>query len=242
MQDQTSARMETHSACPVTDIQWLSHDKFVSVGRDGSIGYWSTVKNVQPKYYSCSKSAINGCTVINKGQTLVVGGDDCSLNVYRHSGNSELQVEKVIKDSAPITMVDSFYNNIKFILSCNSVGDIKIWDVQTSECLKVINAKRSQIVGLLKVLCFTTTPDIFLLGFHRGEAQASYLRVDDGSSSVPTILNGRPLHMNPSSFAKEVCQITRVSPKEGFDYTVLCFRPDGSTFLSFWEFKCYKDS
>lgn len=92
------------------------------------------------------------------------------------------------------------------------------------------------IVGALKVLCFTTPPEIYVLLFCAGQKQPLLYRVDSEqivdmktSSSSTSILRGPVV-------GKELAQVVDVRHDEGFTYAALEQERDGRFVVSLWSY------
>lgn len=117
----------------VTDVSWTDNAKhFVSVGKDGKLVFWKWDPLSQLKTLKVSNLPLNSVTSLYKSKLIVTGGDDSTIKVFSISGDT-ISFRSSIQDSAAITKVDSFYQNTKFVVSTNILGEIKIWDVTTGE-------------------------------------------------------------------------------------------------------------
>jgi WD40 repeat protein len=117
----------------VTDVTWTSSaEHFVSVGKDGKLVFWKWDPLTQLKSLKVSNLPLNSVTSLAKSKLIVTGGDDSTIKVFCISGDS-IAYRNSIQDTAPVTKVDSFYQNTKFVSSTNLLGEVKIWDISTGE-------------------------------------------------------------------------------------------------------------
>ena len=124
-------KFKYHSS-EVSGIINLGDGKFVSCGYDGFIVCWDISNPSACNPLKAHEGRVTSITTLNNNTTLVSAGDDCMIRVYSLK-NGQLQMRGSFRESAPISIVSSFYGNSRFIVSCLTNGLIKIWNVENGE-------------------------------------------------------------------------------------------------------------
>lgn len=116
----------------VTGIVFLGNGDFLSCSFDGTVAYWNMGNQVPLNRIQAHQGKINSMASLNNNTTLVTGGDDMTVQVFAVR-RGEIALKKTIKETSPVTLVNTFHGNSKFAFSCHLNGSIKIWNVDTGE-------------------------------------------------------------------------------------------------------------
>lgn len=116
----------------VTGIICIGNGEFVSCSDDGTVAFWNMTSKSPLNRIQAHQGRINSMTSLNNNATLVIGGDDCMVQVFSIR-KGDITLKRSIRESSPVTSVSSFYGNSKFAFSCQQNGMIKIWNVETGE-------------------------------------------------------------------------------------------------------------
>lgn len=212
----------------VSDTVWTDNAKnFISVGKDGKLVFWNWDPLEQIKTLKISNLPVNSVTILAKSNTVVTGGDDSTIKIFSLS-QGNISYKSSIKDSAPVTKVDSFYQNTKFIASTNLLGEIKIWDVASEKyvffyfsCLKTISTG-AYIEGMIKI---TSQPgnsnqtEIRMMVCQRGNPVPLLLSVNEDNKVERLAIS--PVAINSRVKASSKMIIQKSDPLIGFSFVAL---------------------
>jgi hypothetical protein len=110
-----------------------------------------------------------------------------------------------------------------------------------SRSVKSIPAERGIVpLGLLKVLCFSDVPQIYLISFDKTAQTPTITSLDEGKKEMVIIDKAEVEATAEIHPGKEICQITEIVPGESFGYVFLRQNRDNSSTLSFWECRMEK--
>jgi hypothetical protein len=137
-QQPPSIQPVSHSGAGVQDLHFLTSsllpetkNLFVSLSAN-RLGLWSPGGEQPRKVVEVADQPLNCIAVFNNCKSLVAGGIDGSLRLLRVDEN-DLAFLRLLRDTAPVVTVDSFYNNSNFVISSNSRSEVKIWDTSSGE-------------------------------------------------------------------------------------------------------------
>ena len=104
----------------------------MSCGYDGYIVSWDMANPGTCTPLKAHEGRVTSLTTLNNNSTLVSAGDDCMIRVYSLK-NGQLQMKASFRESAPVSIISSFYGNSRFVVTCLNNGRIKIWNVENGE-------------------------------------------------------------------------------------------------------------
>lgn len=127
----------------IRDIHLIGNDRFISIGSNGLILVHSLADNAI-KFIAESQNllktpqndrrseSITCSTIYNDRKQLAIGSSvHNNILIYDVINEDSLTFSKSIQDTSQIQLLDAFYNNIKYILSYNRAGELKIWDTSS---------------------------------------------------------------------------------------------------------------
>lgn len=205
----------------VADGTWFDAERrLVTVGKDGKVIMWRCQPLAIMKILKVSNLPLNSVTSLPTGGTIVTGGDDTSIRVFAVTLEA-LVAQRSISDSAAITRVDGFYQNTKFVASANIQGQVKIWDVTTGDCLKVV-ATGGLVQSILKITSQSGCADqteIKLLIFVKGHDRPLIANVNEEEKLQPTGLS--PVPLCGSGQIGRLVEIFTCDPITGFSFLAI---------------------
>lgn len=131
-------KVAVHPGAGVRDLHFLvgslhsaAPNLFVSLSAN-QLGLWSRGGEQPRKVLEVGDQPLSCLAVFNGQKSLVVGGRDGLLRLFR-AEEEELVFVRQLRDAAGVVSVDSFYNNSNFVISSNSRCELKIWDTASGE-------------------------------------------------------------------------------------------------------------
>lgn len=230
----------------VTAIVTLPGGYFVSSSQDGAILLWHVDSGSPLSTLSAHTGRVNSLSTLNNGQILLSGGEDGLIKIFsviQGHGGCGLQPQNSINEGFPVSLLSSFNGNSKFIVSCLRDGTVRIWNVESGECLNQIQGLKGDVQGLLKITSVSEQPDILLLAMTGQDDRLMAAGVDEKAFREINAVGGnssaRPLFLEKQKFTGQASQIFDAKATEGLIKFGLLERDQqsGNSVLSLWEMK-----
>lgn len=129
--DNKVTKYEGHSD-QISQIALIGQNDFISSSFDGKLSYWTFGTYKPLKQITAHIGKVNSITTLNNNQTLLSGGEDGVVRVYKLS-NRDFIMKNSLKEAGPVKSVNSFLGNSKFGFTTQQNGTIRIWNVEDGE-------------------------------------------------------------------------------------------------------------
>jgi hypothetical protein len=129
--DNKVSKYEGHSD-QISQIALIGNNDFISSSFDGKLSYWTFGTYKPLKQVTAHIGKVNSIATLNSNQTLLSGGEDGVVRVYKLS-NRDFILKNSLKEAGPVKSVNSFLGNSKFGFTTQQNGTIRIWNVEDGE-------------------------------------------------------------------------------------------------------------
>ena len=128
----------------IWSIDSIDKQRFVSVGRDGSVRWWNATPATPETYRASSSMPASDIAFVTKGALAVVSEFDSDIQVIDVVNN---QSNVIPSTNAELTTV-AFLPNTSFVVTGNLEGDIHLWDFEKLQKEKLIWSCDGQITTI----------------------------------------------------------------------------------------------